>query len=244
MKSVILAGGGKKDKTSFLQDKATIPIKGIPMIFYVIDSLKKSNYIDRILVVGNQECLQPIIGTEVEDILQQESSMMDNLLKGLTFLKEENQVLILTCDIPLIHRKVVDHFIEAALQTEADIYYPIVEKSRCTSYYPDARRTYVTLRDGIFTGGNMVLLSPHVVDKIKATAELLIKYRKNPIQMSRVLGFKFTIKLLMKKLTIKELETHIRKRFGIQVKAIISQDPEIANDIDKIEDIHLLEKYM
>lgn len=244
MKAIILAGEGKKGENNFLQNKATIPMKGIPMISYIVNSLKTSNYIDYLLVVGNQQDLQPIIGKEADHILQQQSSMMDNLMQALNYVKEEKQVLIATCDIPLVHRGAIDHFIEAASQIKADIYYPIVEKKRCTSYYPDARRTYVTLRDGAFTGGNIMLISPRVMKKVRATAELLIKYRKNPIQMSRVLGPRFIIKLLLKRLTIKELEIYIEKRFDIKARAIISQDPEIANDIDKIEDIHLLEKYL
>ncbi|SNS79221.1 MobA-like NTP transferase domain-containing protein [Anaerovirgula multivorans] len=244
MKAIILAGEGRKDKNSFLQDKATIPIKGIPMISYVVNSLKNSNYIDYLFVVGNQQSLQPIIGKEVDYILQQQSSMMDNLMEALTYFKEEKQVLIATCDIPLIHSDVIDHFIEATSQIKADVYYPIVEKNCCTSYYPDAKRTYVALKEGIFTGGNIMLMSPAVMEKIQVIAGMLIKYRKNPLQMSRVLGVRFVIKFLMKQLTIKELEAYIEKRFGIRARAIISQDPEIANDIDKIEDITLLEKYL
>lgn len=244
MKAIILAGEGNRDEKNFLQDKATIPMKGIPMISYVVKSLKNSSYIDELLVVGNQRKLQPVIGGEVQVILQQQSSILDNLKLGLQYFKGEKQVLISTCDIPLIHREVVDHFIEMAQQTEAEVYYPIVEKHHCSSYYPDARRTYVTLREGTFTGGNMILLSPQIFERIEAIAASLIKYRKNPLQMSRILGFPFIFKLLMKNLSIRELEDYVKQRFDIRAKAIISQDPEIANDIDKMEDILLLEKYL
>ncbi|SES94621.1 MobA-like NTP transferase domain-containing protein [Natronincola peptidivorans] len=243
MKAIILAGEGK-DKNSFDHNKATIPIKGIPMIQYVVNCIKSSEYIDSLLVVGNPQHLEPIIGGEVEIIIQQKASMMDNLLEALSYVKEEDKVLIATCDIPLIHKAVVNNFIETAMTKEADLCYPIVEKSFCEGCYPDARRTYVPLKEGVYTGGNMILLAPKTIDKIEVIARLLIRHRKNPIKMSQALGFRFILKLLLKKLSIPKLERHIQKKFKIKVKAIISQNPEIANDIDTIEDIKILEKYL
>ncbi|SDK86173.1 nucleotidyltransferase family protein [Natronincola ferrireducens] len=244
MKAIILAGEGKKDRGNFHQEKALAPIKGIPMIQYIIKALRTSDFIDTILVIGNIDTLQERIDKDVDILVQQEASMMDNLLKALGYFKGEEEILIVTCDIPLINRDVVDNFIHTALALKVDIAYPIVEKSLCQKFYPQVKRTYVHLKDGSFTGGNMILLAPTVLNKIQQTARLMIENRKKPISMCRVLGFPFIIALLMRRLTILGLEGYIQKKFHIRAKTIISQDPEIANDIDKLEDILILEKYL
>lgn len=243
MKAVILAGV-EGDKAGILQEKASLVLKGVPMVSYIIRALKNSLYVNKILVVGNHESLQPIIGQEVEDILPDQLSMMDNLKKGLEFLQGEEEVLIVTCDIPLIHAGMVDDFIEKTFQIQGDVYYPIVEKEICTSNYPGVRRTYVALRDGIFTGGNMALVNPRSMKSIEMTLGQLIKYRKNPIKMSKAIGPGILIKLLFKQLSVNEVENYIERKFGIRARAIISPYPEIANDIDKIGDIKLLEGYL
>lgn len=239
MKAIILAGEGN----NFLDKKALFLVKGIPMIQYVVDSLKHSQYIDSIDVVGNLEELQPIIGGQVDRLIEQKESLMDNLLQALSYCQEE-KILVITCDIPLIHGDIINSFINAGLETKGDIYYPIVEKNVYEKYYPDTKRTYVALKDGIFTGGNMVLLSPSAIYKIQDIVKLMIENRKNPLKMGQVLGWRFILGLLLKNLRIEEVENYIGKRFHIRVRAIISCHPEIANDIDNKEDIKIIEKYL
>ncbi|AKL97135.1 molybdopterin-guanine dinucleotide biosynthesis protein A [Clostridium aceticum] len=244
MKTIILAGEGKKDETGFPVSKGAFPMKGIPMIQYVVNCLRSSGCVDTLIAVGNLQDLKPIIDSQVDLLLQQKSSMMDNLLEALSYVEGEEAVLITTCDIPLIHRDVVKSFIETALEMKVDICYPIVEKQICQKCYPDVKRTYVHLKDGSFTGGNMIVLSPPAIDKIEAPARWMIKYRKNPIKMSRALGFKFILGALFQQLTINGLEGYIEKRFGIRARAVISQYPEIASDIDNIRDVQQMEKYL
>ncbi|AOY75183.1 nucleotidyltransferase family protein [Clostridium formicaceticum] len=244
MKAIILAGEDRGEQVGFRQSKAALPMKGLAMIQYVINALRNSGCVDTLMAVGNLKELRPIIFNEVDLLIQQQSSMMDNLLEALNHVKEEEPVLITTCDIPLIHREVVKNFIEAALRMEADVCYPIVEKKNCTKHYPDIKRTYVNLKDGQFTGGNMILLSPAAIYKIEAPARWMIKHRKNPIKMSQALGLKFILGALFQRLTISSLEGYIEERFAIKAKAVICQDPEIASDIDDIKDIQRLEKYL
>lgn len=241
MKAIILAGEEKKE--GILEKKALSLLKGIPMIQYVINSLKDSKYVDCIYVVGDRTALYPVIGDQVEVLIEEGGSLIDNLLLALDHCGEE-KVLIITCDIPLIHVEVINSFIDMSLKTGADICYPIVEKSIYERRYPDTKRTYISLKDGIFTGGNMILLTPSIIYGIQDIIKIIIENRKDPLKMGRVLGWPFLLRLLSKILKIEDIESHIEKRFHIRGRAIISHHPEIANDIDNIEDIKLIEMYL
>jgi hypothetical protein len=62
--------------------------------------------------------------------------------------------------------------------------------------------------------------------------------------MGRVLGFTFLIRLLMGNLPISRVEDKIQKMFNVRGNAILTDFPEIGNDVDKPSDIEFVNKHM
>lgn len=244
MKAIILAGEGKQDVKHFGEGKALVRFKDQPLIKYTIDALRQSEMVDYILVVGNKNVLLPIIGNSVDKIVEQENDILHNLVKGISYFQQDKKVIVATCDIPLITPYAVKHFICSALNFKADICYPVIERSICEGKYPDAKRTYVSLKEGEFTGGNLMIIDPNKIKSIENHIQLLVKHRKNPLKMTKTLGMSIVIQMLLKQLTIEKLETYIRERFNIEGKALLTPYPEIGSDIDSVEDIEILEKYI
>jgi hypothetical protein len=98
----------------------------------------------------------------------------DNLLH---FLDDNNNVVICTCDIPMVSNKAIEDFVNQCCEKRADIGYPIIEKSLNDIKYPGARRTYVKMRDGTYTGGNIIYASPAAFKKCYRMAERLVENR-------------------------------------------------------------------
>ena len=244
MKAIILAGEGNQDLKHFEQGKALAGFMGKPLIEYTIDALIHSEMVDYILVVGNKNALTPVIGNKVDKIIEQENDILDNLIKGLSHFNGEENIIVATCDIPLITPDSIRYFIDRASDLRADLCYPIIEKSLYISKYPDARRTYVILKDGEFTGGNLIIFNPYKIKAIENQIRFLINNRKNPLKMARALGMFITVQLLLRQLAIKKIETYAQKKFNIKGRAMIIPYPEVGSDIDRVEDIETLEKYM
>ena len=244
MKAIILAGEGSQDLKYFEQGKALAGFMGKPLIEYTIDALIHSEMVDYILVVGNKKALTPVIGNKVDKIIEQENDILDNLIKGLSYFNGEENIIVATCDIPLITPDSIRYFIDRASDLRADLCYPIIEKSLYISKYPDARRTYVILKDGEFTGGNLIIFNPYKIKAIENQIRFLINNRKNPLKMARALGMFITVQLLLRQLAIKKIETYAQKKFNIKGRAMIIPYPEVGSDIDRVEDIETLEKYM
>lgn len=244
MKAIILAGEGNQDIECFGRGKALVNFREEPLIEYTINALTDSEMIDYILVVGNENALTPIIGDSVDRIIEQGNDMLDNLIRSISYFSGEENVIIATCDIPLITPDAIRYFINNALNFGVDLCYPIVEKSVYMAKYPDARRTYVILRDGAFTGGNLIMVNPRKIKAIENQIRGLINNRKNPLKMTRTLGMFITIQFLLKQLTIEKIETYVQKKFNITGKALIIPYPEVGSDIDRVEDIKILEKYV
>lgn len=246
MKAFVLAGG--KDNRDFkdCNNKALLPIYGKPMLQYIVDALRKSDYIDGIAIIGDPDLLRDRINIDSSrDIFLQEDEMMiDNVIKGLKYFHDQEKILIITSDIPFITPKAIDHFIQASLDSKADFTYPIIRKEIQMETYPDMQRTYVKLKEGPFTGGNMSLIKPNIGDPLIDLGRHMIENRKKPWKMVQILGMGFLVQLLLGILTIEKLENRIGSLLSINPKAIITPYAEIGNDVDKEEDIELAKKYI
>ncbi len=243
MINCIILAGSEGSQPGNINNKAFIELKGKPMITYVIDALRASSSVNKIAVVGDKSQLRGL-GEQVDTIIDHNGSMLDNIKAGVTHFREDQMLLISTCDIPLLTGEAVEDFVKKALETGADICYPIINRTTCELVYPESKRTYATLKEGQFTGGNLFMLNPAVLDRCMHIAEQMISYRKSPAKMSRVLGLPFLIKLATGRLTIGEVEKRATRLLNIQAKAIISDYAEIGNDVDKPEHIQTIQKYM
>ncbi|WP_242661511.1 nucleotidyltransferase family protein [Alkaliphilus metalliredigens] len=244
---MILAGDEKdKDKDNengFLFNKALVEIQGKAMIQYIIKALRQSDAIEEIYVVGQLEGLGSTL-EEVDGMILATGSIIDNVETAIKSLGDEEPLLIVTCDIPLLRAEAVNNFIEQTKRYEADLYYPVISRFLCQEKYPDVKRTYVTLKEGLFTGGNLFLLNPMAMESLDQVGRGMVRYRKNPLQMARILGFGFLLRFMLRQVGLEDVERHIEDRFYIRAKAIISDYPEIGNDIDRLEDIEILGKYL
>lgn len=81
-----------------------------------------------------------------------------------------------------------------------------------------------------------MLMAPNVIDDCYMMIQRVVALRKKPVRISRMLGFRFIIKLALRRLTISEIEKRVENMFGLQALAIISFYPEIGTDIDKPSD--------
>lgn len=241
--AVVLAGAGNDGplrETSELGHEALIEIGGRAMVSYVVEALAQSTYVDRIVVVGPRSELTKILSNGRVESVQSGEKMLDNIRIGLRALSSGRKVLLVTSDIPLLTTEALNDFLARCEQRVADIYYPIVDKVMNEARFPGVSRTYVRLREGTFTGGNLVLLDPAIVDRCDRIIEQAVQMRKKPIQLSRLLGFRFIVKLIMQRLTLPEIEDRVGRILGFRGVAIVSPYPEIGIDVDKPSDLALV----
>jgi len=241
--ALILAGNKEKGPLEIatnVENKALIIINRKPIIEYVVDALSKTDKIDRIIVIGPEKELYPYIGEKVEKILESGNSILENIEKGLKYYNSDNNLLILTSDIPLITSQAIDEFIKSNLERGTHIGYPIINKSKIIEKYPTTVRTYFKMKEGIFCGGNIIFFKPEIFFKQKMLIKELFDIRKSTWKYVKILGFKFIIKFLFKTLTLEEIENKVTKIIGCKSAAIMVSYPEIMIDLDKISDLELI----
>ncbi|MCS7241867.1 nucleotidyltransferase family protein [Candidatus Caldatribacterium sp.] len=245
--ALILAGGSREgviEKKFGVLNRALLVIHGKFMIEYVIEALRNVSSIRRIVVVGPVPVLQTRIGALVDAVVEAGDDPFASTLKGLEVLQTEEKVLVVTSDLPLLRAEAVRDFLARCAEVVADFYYPIVRRETYEARIGGGKRTFVCLREGCFTGGNLLLLDPKVVQAKRDWIARVVAFRKNPIAIARLLGLRTIMKLLLRRLTIPDVEERVAYILGVRGRAIITPYAEIGFDVDTVEHVSLAEKLL
>ena len=243
--ALILAGTQERGPLEIeenIDNKALIMINNKPIIEYIVDALNNSENIDRILVVGPKNKLHPYIGKKVEEILNSGKSILENMEIGLNYFNSTDNLLLLASDIPLITPEAIDEFLRICTKRKAQIGYPIITKENIVKKYPETKRTYIKMKEGIFCGGNIAFFKPEVFFQNKKLIKELFDNRKDTWKYVKILGLKFILKFLFKTLTFEEIEKRVTDVLGYNSIAAEISYPEIMIDLDKTSDLKLIRK--
>jgi hypothetical protein len=175
-------------------------------------------------------------------LVESGDSLGENVQQGWAALGKPDRVLVTTCDVPLITAEAVDHFITESLRSGADITYPIVTRAVCAARFPSGKRTYATLTDGTFTGGNMVALSRHFLEHSMGLTQAAFEARKSPLKLARLFGIGFILRLLLHRLSVAELVERAARILQCRAAVVVSPYAEIAFDVDKVSDLEEVER--
>ncbi|MFO7172846.1 MAG: nucleotidyltransferase family protein [Bacillota bacterium] len=240
--AIVLAGAANRGPLREVDpapNEALIPIAGRPMVQYVIDGLRASGRVGRILIVAPPGQLEPYLQGEDLEFVPARGDIVDNVLAALARLPQDQMVMIASSDIPLITGEIVRGLLDLCAQREADVYYPVVERSVADRCYPGVKRTYVRLREGSFTGGNIFVFDPRIADRVAPKVRSFLQYRKNPVRMAGLLGWTFVVRLFLRSLSLRGLEEHVSRLWGIRGAVVICPYPEVGIDVDKPSDLQL-----
>jgi molybdopterin-guanine dinucleotide biosynthesis protein A len=248
--AIVLAGtspGGALQEYAKVKNRALIPIGEQMMVQYVVNALKGVSSINKIAIVGAVQELLPYYENDPEVVLaEQGETHIATLLNGLKVLGSgpDRQIVVATSDIPLLSTAAVEDFLNQCAQKDGDLFYPIVPKEINEQRFPGVKRTYVHLRDGVFTGGNLFLVRVSIIEPCAAKAETLVSLRKSPLALCRLIGPMFIMKYLLHRLSLREVELKFSRLLGIEGYGIISNYPEIGIDVDKPSDLEFVRQIL
>jgi molybdopterin-guanine dinucleotide biosynthesis protein A len=251
--TVILAGGKSKPDMVALTgqtNRALVSVNGKTMLGHVVDAITGA---------GPQGCplgAITVIGDLPDDPaytrLPDSGDFVTNILAGLNAHRDAPFVLVSTADLPFLTAAAVAEFVRLAQahaeQTDAALIYPIVPLATCYERFPGIRRTALRLRDGEFTGGNLVLVRPQFLLTHSARIAAAYAARKSPVQLARMLGLGTLGRVLLSQkvspglLSVAFLEMRVSRLLGGPCRALTCNSAEIATDVDRPSDFVAIEK--
>lgn len=249
--AIILAGGqstGELKKIAPYDNEALILIGNYPMIYFVYKAVRQSEHVRKVVISGPTEALRNIF-TREKDLYFVEGgeNAIESFAHAIQLLKTMDvteKVLVMPTDIPFITTGAIDDFVHQTEAQQADFYYPITSKEVNEKRFPGVRRTYVNLKEGTFTGGNLFILRSQSIEPVLDIALELVKRRKSPLSMARIFGMGLVWQYICRKLTIGAVEQRFYEVLHIKGKAVISNFAEVGVDVDKPSDLVLAQTYL
>lgn len=243
MDVVILAGapaGAKLCSDTPELNKAMLNLGSKTMLQWIVDALKGAAWTGRIVAVGD------VHAEGLDEVVEPADNLIDNVRLGINTAGSE-PVLVVCSDIPLLTSEAVDDFVARAPK-DAQLAYPIIRKEAC-SKHPELKRTYLKTADGVFTGGNLMLLSRDFVDRNWETIQGAYEARKKPVELARMVGIGVLLRVVLAQmfpsvLKVAYLERAISRMLGGKVAAVFSEYPEIGEDVDKASDLEAARKIL
>ena len=252
---VVLAGGKSKPELAAAtgcDSRANVKLAGITLLDRVLAALNAARSsgapLGETIVVTS--AASPPDCTLVPDA----GGFVENVFAGLTAAGSAASCLIATCDIPFVTAEAINHLTEHAGRMlaagEADLVWPVVPVALCYHKYPGVKRTAITLREGRFTGGNMMLARPAGLLAKRARIAQVYGARKSPLRLAMMLGPSAVLRLVLSQtaapgvLPLAWLERRASAIIGAHARALESPYPELATDLDRASDFEAAEAFM
>jgi GTP:adenosylcobinamide-phosphate guanylyltransferase len=211
-------------------------INGLTMIRYVLRALRAAETIDRVLLVAPATVPdQP----EATDRVVAEGRLEENIREALRLVADRPFFLVVTADLPFLTPESVDDFVRRSAELDVDCCYGAISREACEKRFPGVRRTFVHLREGSFTGGNMVFQRYATYEKQAALLKEAYQRRKSPLFMARLIGLGNVLKFVMGRLTLPDIERAASGLMDVRCRLVISPYAEVGTDVDKPDDLAL-----
>jgi len=223
--------------------RAMIQIAGKTMLQWVVDALRGAESVGKIAAVGE------VAADGLDLVVKPGGDLVENIRRGIDALEADGPVLIVSSDIPLLTPKAVEDFLERAGKLDVDLAYPILPRAHCEARYPGIKRTYLRTGDGVFTGGNIMLIRPEFVSRNWEAIANAYAARKHVLKLARMIGIGVLIRAVAARvfsglLRVSMLERAAARMLDARVAAVVSAYPEIGEDVDKPSDLEAVRKLL
>jgi GTP:adenosylcobinamide-phosphate guanylyltransferase len=153
-------------------------------------------------------------------------------------------VLVTTADNVMLTSATIAEFAAAAADGGADVAVAMVERRRLEAAVGPNRRTWLTFRDGAFTGANLFALTSPAAANALRFWERVEQDRKSVLRLAAHFGPVLMVKLLLRRMTLPEALAAAGAKLGARAAPVLLSDGRMGVDVDKPEDHALAERLL
>ncbi|MBL8660768.1 MAG: nucleotidyltransferase family protein [Rhodospirillales bacterium] len=253
--ALVLAGrrGGEDPLASAagVSHKCLIPIMGVPMLTRVLRALANTRQIGLIGVsIDDPAAAAPALAQLSEEeaarirVIASAETPSLSVAAAIDDLDQPPPLLVTTADHPLLTPDLIDLFTAEAALSGADLGVGMAPAADMLAAYPDARRTWLRFRDDRYTGCNLFALLTFESRRVLEFWRRVENDRKRPLRVIRAFGLFSLLAYVSGRLTLAQAMERASIRLGAEVRAIVLRWPDAAVDVDKPEDLALVEQIL
>jgi GTP:adenosylcobinamide-phosphate guanylyltransferase len=243
--ALILAGSrdGAADPLAIaghVSHKALLPVDGTPMVLRVIRALQQSPAIGRIVVICERIDLLDDL-PETAGVAMRRAAASPSASVAQALAEFGTPLLVTTADHALLTPAIISAFLSLA-PSGADAVAAVARSEIVCADYPDTRRTWLRLRDGLYSGCNLFLLQHEKARLAVIFWRKLEAHRKHPWTMARLIGLAALVGYAFKTLTLDKATRLLSRRCGAELAVITLPFADAAVDVDKPADLYIVER--
>ena len=251
---VLAADRGPDDpvaKAAGVRCKSLTPVGGKPMVVRVLDALTASQAVNAYILCGPPKSVvdqEPDLGTLIASgrvkWFENQATPSSSAFHVLQTLPDETPVLLTTADHVLLSARIVDYFCSEAQATGCDVVAGVARHETVAEAYPQTRRTATQLEDGAYCGCNLFAFLTPQSRKAADFWRKVERERKKPLRIIKVMGWTAVIRYLLGRLSLQQALGKLSQRMGLRVGVVRMPFAEAAIDVDKVEDLLLVESIL
>lgn len=232
-----------------LKAKALIPVAGEPMLSRVLHALAAAPQVGRIIVLAQDAgalLADSALAWSAGDA-RIEARVSGKTISGSVLAAIDNPaiglpVLVTTADNVMLTAGTIAEFVAGA--GASDVSVAMVERTRLEAAVGPNRRTWLTFRDGAFTGANLFALRAPAAANALRFWETVEQDRKSVLRLAAHFGPVLMIKLLARRLTLSAALAAAGAKLGASAAPVVLSDGRMGVDVDKVEDHTLAQKLL
>jgi GTP:adenosylcobinamide-phosphate guanylyltransferase len=224
-----------------VEAKALIPVAGEAMIRRPLRALLASARIDRVMVLTQEPAsLASVLPVDQRLTAQRSGATIAATLDAIIADPTTQwPLLVTTADHALLDGAMIDDFCSCA--EGADVAIGLVEREGLMQRLPQTKRTWIGFRGGAYSGANLFALgSPKAARAISLWREVE-QDRKKGWKLLAALGIPGLLGLLRLR-TLPQVMESVGRRLGLKLRAVEMTNPLAAVDVNKPDDLALVEQ--
>jgi len=224
--------------------KPLIRIAGEPMVRRPVGTLLESEAVNRVVVLTQQpERIGAVLPADPRlTVARSGDTIAATVLALVDDPATEWPLLVTTADHALLTPEMVDEFLSNA--NGADLVVGVVERAVLLKRFPQSKRTWIPFRGGAYTGANLFLLDN---PKVRPAIELwrsAEQDRKKGWRLLAAFGPAVLLGAVLRLRTLDQTVMALGRRLELTIRAVELSDPLAAVDVDKEEDLQLVQSIL
>lgn len=249
MPAAILAGGDATDKVARAAGvacKALAQLEGRPLVSWVAAALTQARMVSAVVAVEGPTRALSAAGEPagVPVVTARGPGFIDTMRAAAEAHADAQTIVLVTGDLPLLRPEAVDDFVRSCQGGRAEVSYPLVREDEFDRAFPGRHKFAAPLREGRFIGTNVVLVTRRFILEEGPVIASTFARRKSVLGMCSMFGWGFVLRLVLRRLSVADLERRASAMLGTELQAVPVSWPEIAFDVDAVADLELARHYL
>lgn len=250
---VLAASRGPDDpmaKAFGVRHKCLLDVGGAPMLRRVVRALREAPSVRAIrIVIEDEAAAREALGPLAEGVrfLAPAESAATSVVKAL---EEEGDAafaptLVTTGDHALLDVAMVEEFLRGRSACPGtDLVLALARREVVERAFPEAKRTWLSFGDGQVTSCNLFLFATARALAVARFWQRAERDRKRPWRIALAFGILPLLRLVLFRPGVRDALRIAGERLGVAACPVLMTRPEAAIDVDKPEDLALVERIL